>query len=160
MLTGSNARYRLEKAAAKDVNFFYEVKKLVLKTYVERIWGWDEGFQLQLHIENYNPANCAIIFRDSKAIGTLEATESQDDIFINSIYLLPPYQGQGIGSAIISGFIDKAAKLHKMVSLEVLKLNVRALALYERFGFVLQDKNANKFFMYKDFRNEQDNGAI
>ncbi len=33
--------YQLEKAMAADSDFFYEVKKTVLKGYIEKIWGWD-----------------------------------------------------------------------------------------------------------------------
>ena len=143
-------KYRLVKATINDADFFYDVKKTVLKGYIEKIWGWDEDFQLQFHQENYNFLNTYMIQCERIYIGTVEIKEEENRIFICSLYLLPVYQGKGIGSAIINQYVNKAADTEKRIELEVLKLNVNAIRLYERIGFKIAGGDDSKFFMFKD----------
>jgi len=133
-----------------DADFFYDVKKTVLKGYIEKIWGWDEAFQLQFHQENYNFLTTYMIQCERIYMGTVEIKEEEKRIFICSLYLLPVYQGKGIGSAIINQYVNKAADTEKRIELEVLKLNVNAIRLYERLGFKIAGDDDSKFFMFKD----------
>ena len=133
-----------------DADFFYDVKKTVLKGYIEKIWGWDEAFQLQFHQENYNFLTTYMIQCERIYMGTVEIKEEEKRIFICSLYLLPVYQGKGIGSGIISQYVNKAADTEKRVELEVLKLNVNAIRLYKRLGFRIAGDDDSKFFMFKD----------
>lgn len=149
-------QYRLQKATDDDSAFFYEVKKTVLKGYIAEIWGWDEAFQQQFHRDNYSMANCSIIYVDAEPAGTVEIKEDADCIFISSLYLLPVYQRRGIGSAIIKQCLARAAASSKRVALEVLKINVQAQKLYTALGFTLTEQDDTKFYMYKDYTNEQD----
>jgi RimJ/RimL family protein N-acetyltransferase len=51
--------------------------------------------------------------------------------------LLPPYRGQGIGRRLLAACIDKAqAKGITRIELAARADNARAIALYERMGFV------------------------
>jgi ribosomal protein S18 acetylase RimI-like enzyme len=150
-------QYTLRKATESDTDFFYHVKKTVLKKYIEEIWGWDEEFQIQFHRENYHTTYCSIIYCSNVAAGTVEIKEDEEVIFISSLYLLPGYQGRGIGSAIISRCLETAQQNKKRVALEVLKVNVDAQRLYSRLGFTLAANDDTKFYMYKDCMNEQNN---
>ena len=143
-------KYRLVKATLNDADFFYYVKKTVLKEYIEKIWGWDEEFQLKFHQENYNFLTTYMIQCERVYIGTVEIKEEEDRIFICSLYILPGYQGKGIGSGIIAKYVKKAAEAKKGVELEVLKLNVNAIRLYDRLGFKIVGGDDSKFFMFKD----------
>lgn len=140
----------LRKASENDYEFFYEVKKTVLKHYIETIWGWDEDFQRKFHEENYSVDNTNIIMVNNEDAGTLEIKEDEESIFISSLYILPAYQGKGIGSKIITDFIKQAENEKKRVELEVLKLNVGAQKLYKKLGFTLTERDDTKYFMYKD----------
>ena len=144
------AHFELKQATENDSAFFYMVKKTVLKDYIENIWGWDEQFQLQFHQENYHPALTQIILYTNVAIGTVEIKEDDESIFISSLYILPEYQGKGIGTTIIRNYISKADTLKKRVALEVLKLNTGAQKLYKKLGFTLTERDDTKYFMFKD----------
>lgn len=143
-------QYQLVKATINDADFFYQVKKTVLKGYIEKIWGWNEDFQLQFHKENYNFLTTYIIQSGKTSIGVVEIKEEEKRIFICSLYVLPAWQGKGIGSGIISRYINKASCAKKRVELEVLKLNVNAIRLYKRLGFEIIGEDDSKFFMFKD----------
>ncbi len=153
-MTETITPYKLQKATAEDSDFFYHVKKTVLKGYIEDIWGWDEAFQQQFHQDNYSTANCSIVFVGGVAAGTVEVKEDERIIFISSLYLLPAYQRKGIGTAIIEQCMAKAKARKKRVALEVLKINVQAQKLYTELGFTLTERDETKFYMYKDCTNE------
>lgn len=54
---------------------------------------------------------------------------------VHTIGVDPAYQGQGIGSALLRGLLERADELNAPVVLEVRTDNDTALALYERYGF-------------------------
>src|ERR1035437_4302284 len=143
-------QYQLVKATINDADFFYKVKKTVLKGYIEKIWGWNEDFQLQFHKENYNFLTTYIIQSGETSIGVVEIKEEGKRIFICSLYVLPAWQGKGIGSGIISQYVNEASCAKKRVELEVLKLNANAIRLYKRLGFKITGEDDSKFFMFKD----------
>lgn len=143
--------YTLRKATQTDSLFFYEVKKIVLRKYIEDIWGWDETFQIKFHQENYHPDLSYVIKIGNNNAGTVEIREDKERIFICSLYLLPSYQGKGLGGAIVQNCIQQAQKEDKVVELEVLKSNTGAKRLYERLGFKVVEElgDDNKIFMRK-----------
>lgn len=55
---------------------------------------------------------------------------------VHTIGVDPAYQGQGIGSALLRGLLERADESNASVVLEVRTDNDTALALYERYGFV------------------------
>ena len=56
-----------------------------------------------------------------------------DTLNVNQIYILPEYQGRGIGAACMTRIIDDANLEQKPVTLQVLKINhIRATALSTR----------------------------
>ncbi len=143
-------QFKIRQATNNDSDFFYNVKKTVLKKYIEEIWSWDEDFQIQFHNENFHVAESYIIIVDEKNAGTVEVKEDDEKFFISSLYLLPQYQNRQIGSTIIKNYIAKATEEKKRVELEVLKLNVHAQRLYKSLGFTLTEKDDTKYFMFKD----------
>jgi ribosomal protein S18 acetylase RimI-like enzyme len=146
--------YELRKAAGEsDSLFLYELKKLVLRPYVEKIWGWDEAVQLQYHAENYHPQQTSIILVNGQNAGTIEIQENAEQLFICSLYLLPQYQGNGIGTSLVRQYMQQAQQQKKRLSLEVLQSNTRARKLYETLGLVTIPTTATdiKIFMYKDY---------
>ena len=144
--------YKLRKATISDSDFFYQVKKTVLKDYIEQIWGWDEDFQIQFHKENFHVEETQIIVIDDNNAGTVEVKEDAERVFISSLYVLPQYQNKGIGKAICNDYMSKAAGEKKRIELEVLKLNVNAQRLYKSLGFSLTEGDDTKYFMFKDFK--------
>ncbi len=142
--------YHLRKTSPVDSAFCYNTKKTVLYDYVKAIWGWDEQEQIRFHNENFHPGFIYIIMASGEDIGTVEIVESEQSIFISSLYILPGWQGKGIGSNIIRTYMDLAKQQGKRIALEVLKLNTRAQQLYSRLGFEITERDQDKYFMFKD----------
>jgi ribosomal protein S18 acetylase RimI-like enzyme len=56
------------------------------------------------------------------------------EIYIARIEIHPDYQGQGIGTLLISALADEARRKGQDLVLDVLAFNHRAQALYQRLG--------------------------
>ncbi|HSU50466.1 MAG TPA: GNAT family N-acetyltransferase [Segetibacter sp.] len=143
------AHYYLFPASDSDFDFVYELKKVAYKEYIEQTWGWDDEFQLKFHKENFSSRNTHIIKAGDQQIGSVDIKESEANIFISGLYILPSFQSKGIGSSIIKNLIEEAVLKKKRLELEVLRVNTKALKLYERLGFTKAEGDETKFFMYK-----------
>lgn len=144
-------KYVLIPATGEHFDFVYELKKIVLKEYVEQTWGsWDEEFQVRFHKQHFNTTNTKVIKVDGNQAGTVDVKEGDRNIFISGLYLLPQYQSKKIGSSIIQDLIKDAEVKGKRLELEVLRVNTKAQQLYKRLGFTMTDGDDTKFFMYKD----------
>lgn len=64
----------------------------------------------------------------------------KENAFLTLIAIHPDYQGKGIGKKLLSfSIVDLEEKKIKNYSLEVLKDNTTAIALYNKFGFKIQE---------------------
>ena len=136
---------KFRKARAIDSDFVFAVKKAAFREYVEQIWGWDDSYQRDLHNRRFASQDIRIIQFCETDIGFLSTSNTSDTLNVNQIYILPEYQGKGIGAVCMKGIIDDASLEQKPVTLQVLKINTRATAFYQRLGFTIVDENATHF---------------
>ena len=66
--------------------------------------------------------------------------------FVRMIFLLPEFQDQGIGSALLCREADRARKTGKSLELKVVKSNPAKL-LYDRLGFVVVEQDNATYHM-------------
>jgi len=91
------------------------------------------------HYRNVYPdAEWLIIERAGDAIGRLYLDESDAELLLMDISLLPGQRGGGLGGAILADLLALAAGKGKPVSLHVEKFNP-ARRLYQRFGFTVME---------------------
>lgn len=124
-------------ATQADFQLIYEIKKSSLKPYIEKIWGWNDEVQLNIHIRDFKPEQVKIIqneFHDE--IGLLNFTEDSGCIYIKNILICDFAQGKGIGTSVLTDLIERAASTNRKVELQVFKVNERAKKLYEGLGFI------------------------
>jgi GNAT superfamily N-acetyltransferase len=116
--------------------FSYQVKKEAEGEYITSMFGWDEDIQRDFHGKAWQEQKPDLITYDGKLIGTIAAIESEDCIDIGQFFILPEYQGKGIGTHLLRSILDKADRLGKNVTLKFLKNNP-VTSLYVRNGFRL-----------------------
>ena len=126
--------YTLRPAGEADVVFLWHLRVAAMKEYVARTWGWDEVFQRHYFREHLDLSRLEIIVVEDVSIGALSVEARAGVTFLANIEIVPEYQGQGIGSAIIRDRCDQARQKGEAVELQVLKVNP-ARRLYERLGF-------------------------
>ena len=107
--------------------------------------GWPESilrqfleqqFRLQYHhyATNYPGAELQIVECDGVAIGRLYLYQSQNDLRIVDISLLPEFRGQGYGATLLNNVLEQARATGSKVSIHVETTNP-AQSLYARLGF-------------------------
>ena len=83
-----------------------------------------------------------LVLRNGETVGYIAyAYEAERrSVKLSKLYLLPLLHGKGIGRLMLGRVRDDAARLGATtVSLFVNKKNVKAIAAYERFGFIRAD---------------------
>lgn len=77
--------------------------------------------------------------RKPQSPATIDEEADEEDFYIDTISVSPPFRGKGIGTELLQAAIAFAAeKGFKMVSLNVEENNNKAKQLYERFGFIFK----------------------
>ena len=123
-------------ATEADSDFAYMVKKAAFRKYAEKVWGWDETDQRALHVRRFAAQAFEIIGFCGKDVGVLATVEEADCIRVYQLFILPDYQGKGIGSVCMRRIMEDAGSGEKPVRLQVLKINCRAIEFYQRLGFI------------------------
>jgi GNAT superfamily N-acetyltransferase len=108
--------------------------------------GWtpvqvDEFVRMQyraqtLHYRHHYPdADFSVIAVDGQAAGRLIVAQSDDDLLIVDIALLPSYRSSGVGGAVVRQLVDEADDAGISVHCHVEQSNP-AIGFWEHFGLV------------------------
>lgn len=139
--------YTLRPATKRDFDFLYHLIEVCMKEYVEATWGWDDDFQQDYFARNFDITGCQIVMVDGRKAGQITTIDQGQNIFLAAIYLLPEFQGQGIGTSLMKALFQTAEQLDCTISLRVLTANLPARRLYERLGFVETADNLTHRYM-------------
>lgn len=136
----------IRPAGEDDKDFCFQVKKAALGPYVADTWGWNEADQLEIHHQDWQARKPDIIMLNHVDIGTIEIAIVGDHYHLGEFYLLPEYQGQGIGTHLLHRLTIQADVNNAPIQLRILRANpVRKL--YERHGFVVRDHSLTHLTM-------------
>ena len=124
----------LRPATLADSEFCYQLHRAAMGDYITAIWGWDEQRQRGFQARSFNPGRWQIITAGQADIGVLDVEYRPGEIYISRIEIHPDYQGEGIGTLLISALADEARQKGQALVLDVLTVNHRAQALYRRLG--------------------------
>ena len=139
----------IRKARSDDNEFVFAVKKAAFQEYVEQVWGWDESYQRELHDRRFASQDLRIIQYCGTDVGFLATSRTRETLKVNQLYILPEYQGRGIGTACMTRVLDDASLRQKPVALQVLKVNTRGVTFYQKLGFIIVGETTTHFLMKK-----------
>ena len=119
--------------------------------------GWDEDrisefltmqhqAQQQFYRNDYQQPDDNIILLAGKPAGRLIVDRRDNEIRCVDLALLPSHRGAGVGSFLIRKLQDEASRVNKPLRLQVIRFN-RAVALFERLGFVRTSETGTHFQM-------------
>ncbi|MDY7041561.1 MAG: GNAT family N-acetyltransferase [Chloroflexota bacterium] len=137
----------LRKASPNDSEFAYCVKRAAFKEYVDKVWGWDEDEQQQLHEQRFRAQDFRVINFAGIDVGIMAVVVNPDCVEVNQLFLLPEYQGKNIGRRCMLLIMEEACQLGLPVRLSVMKVNPRALAFYQQLGFMRIGETATHYLM-------------
>jgi ribosomal protein S18 acetylase RimI-like enzyme len=126
---------KIRKATAADSEFAYQTKKSAFRGYLEKASGWNEEEQRQLHERRFAEQDFRVIQVSGTDVGIMAMSRQPDCIKLYQMFILPEYQGQEIGEACMKLLITEAVVAQLPIRLQVLKVNPRAFAFYQRLGF-------------------------
>nr|WP_114764385.1 GNAT family N-acetyltransferase [Vibrio rhodolitus] len=138
----------IREALESDFEFLFELKKAAEKGPIEQVFGWDENVQWQMHQEEWDEAKPSIITHNGQAIGSYLVQQNSDDIYFGRFFILPQYQGQGIGSAIMREIITLSQRMRLPIRLLYLQGN-RVGELYCRHGFEVTSETEQFVYMQR-----------
>jgi ribosomal protein S18 acetylase RimI-like enzyme len=124
----------LRPATPADSEFCYQLHKAAMGGYITAIWGWDEQVQRDFHARAFRPGHWQIITADGADVGMINIEYRTTEIYLARIELRPDQQSHGIGTQLIVALLDQAAQKGQDLVLDVLTVNHRARALYQRLG--------------------------
>jgi len=124
----------LRRARPADSEFCFQLHKAAMGDYITAIWGWDEQRQRDFHDRGFLPGRWQIITANGTDAGMLSVEYRPDEIYLSRIEIHPRYQGRGIGTRLINMLLDEAGRNGQDLVLDVLTVNHRAYALYQRLG--------------------------
>jgi GNAT superfamily N-acetyltransferase len=81
-----------------------------MREVIEKTWGWDEAWQ-QTDFERRLAAYIvSIIEAEGRAAGSLWLEWKPDSLYIHEVQILPDFQGQGLGTAVVQGVLEQGAR--------------------------------------------------
>jgi ribosomal protein S18 acetylase RimI-like enzyme len=83
---------------------------------------------------------------DGKIIGCAAARQLEDWNEVGAIYVLPEYQGQGIGRMFMTKNFEIFDK-NKITKVNVVSYNENAIKFYEKFGFRITDEPVDPYIL-------------
>ena len=138
--------WQLRPAEEKDQEFLYQVKKQSNFGYISGLWGWDEDVQRREFARDFQQIReFSVITVDGADAGFLQLQSGSDFLNVAEIHLLPPFQGQGIGSAVLRNIQADAEGLPVLIG--CFRANKRAYQLYQRLGFAPITENDTHFIL-------------
>jgi ribosomal protein S18 acetylase RimI-like enzyme len=124
----------LRPANTADSEWCFQLHKAAMGEYITTIWGWNEQRQRDSHTRSFNPGHWQIITAGGTNIGMIDVEDRPAEIYLSRIEIHPDYQRRGIGTRLISALLDEARHKGQDLVLDVLTVNHRAQALYQRLG--------------------------
>jgi len=145
-------KYILRECKLTDVEFILELKRLGLKWYIEKIYGWDEEVQKGKTLRELekNISNMKIIVVDGSDVGVTTFSKNEEEYCIGLTLIHPDYQNKGMATDILQKYIDIARKENKRIMIKTYKEN-RARNLYERLGFRMYKEDDTHIYLEINF---------
>lgn len=140
--------YEIRKADNSDYEFLFGLKKSAEFEPIKAVFGWDENVQRDIHRNEWNEEKPTIIEVDGIAVGSYLVQLHADYLYFGRFFLLPQYQGKGIGSHVLKRVIDIAAQKSLPIQLCYLQGN-RVGQLYKRLGFEVTGQDKQFVHMHK-----------
>ena len=123
------------QATESDKAFVREAMRRAYRDVVIHQFGtWDDNHHNRRFDDKWLYGGFEVVELAGESIGAIWTTYEASYVRLRDLFLVPAFQGRGIGSRLMNDELTKARRLGKPLRLRVLKEN-RARALYRRLGF-------------------------
>ena len=140
--------YKLVKASKKDIPRLIQYKKDIIYMYSKDL-AEDERNKIDEYVItslNETFKDYFNIIVDDKIIGSVCIKDLENAKLLDEIYLEKEFRNKGIGTDIIRKMIEN----NKNIYLWVYKKNKKAVLLYKRLGFTIEEETESRYYMNYD----------
>ncbi|MFQ9873306.1 MAG: GNAT family N-acetyltransferase [Oscillospiraceae bacterium] len=142
--------FSLEEVCEEDLQDFITVEKLSHHRYVAQHPGffgpWNEAVLVESFHQKRKTTFFKKVYRQNELAGFLGYDEKPSGIQGVFVRILPPFQGNGIGTLFLNRLKALSRQLGIPVILAVIKTNP-AFSLYRRLGFEFFEEQGALYFL-------------
>lgn len=132
----SQLKLSLRSVAPEDEALCLQMREAAFRGYIELNRPWDDEEERQHHGRRFREQVFRIIELDSQPVGFVATVIHESHLRVYQLMVHPDYQGRGIGGWCLERLLEQARSEGRALRLQCMKANPRALAFYERYGFV------------------------
>lgn len=133
-------------AIEQDFEFAFLAKKQAMGPYITSRWGWDEKHQRDVHTIRWLEKPWFILWFEGKRIGTVSIHFLEEHVRFGEFYLIDGCRNRGLGTKVLTRFLNECDSKNQKVILEYLKWNPVG-NLYKRNGFKVTHENEIHYFL-------------
>jgi GNAT superfamily N-acetyltransferase len=148
MPTSTVQAWSLRPATPDDIETLVELRAVVMRPDLVRLGRYDEHRVRQRLRDAYTPGHTTVVEVDGAFAGCVALRPSDDGWWLEHLYLAPEFQGEGIGTGVLTTLLARTDAEGATVRLNVLQGSA-ARRLYARHGFVLEREDAVDVFMVR-----------
>jgi ribosomal protein S18 acetylase RimI-like enzyme len=126
-----------------DRSNLYALYCLLLREYIEPVFGWDEEFQRQRFEREYPSHKTFLVPCGMMIAGFVVLKCESEEIHLSLLLLRPEFQSLGIGARVMELVLAQAKFLSVPVTLSCFRENDQALKFYARHGFRITYEDAH-----------------
>ena len=140
--------YKLVKVSKKDIPRLIQYKKDIIYMYSKDLSGEEKENINEYVINSVNETfkDYYNIIINDKIIGSVCIKELENAKLLDEIYLEKEFRNKGIGTKIIKKVIEENDNIY----LWVYKKNKKAVLLYKRLGFTIEEETESRYYMNYD----------
>lgn len=138
-------KYILEVSSKENIDILIKYKLNSIIEYASDLSN-KELNEINTYVKDNVPKqirNYKLINIDGNIVGCILVENKDDGVIIDELYIEGKYRNNGIGTDLINKVISN----NKVVYLWVYKLNVKAIKLYKRLGFIIIKETENRYYM-------------
>lgn len=117
-----------------------------MRGYAEALWG---QWYASATPETLDADRFQIVQMNGEDVGCVKVTDHGDHHFLDRLFILPEWQGKGIGAEVLKQKQADAEAVNVPLRFTVLTSNLNAKRFYERNGFAVTQQTAERFTMEK-----------
>jgi GNAT superfamily N-acetyltransferase len=129
----------LRNTTQSDADTLVAIRIAAMRESLERIGRFDPQRARERFLASFEPALCRFIEVDGVQSGFILIRPEEDHWLLDHFYILPRYQGKGIGTAVLLAVIADADRQRMPIRLGALR-NSDSNRFYQRYGFIPTDE--------------------
>lgn len=138
-------KYKLEVSSKENIDILIKYKLNSIIEYASDLSN-KELDEINTYVKDNvlkQIRNYKLINIDGNIVGCILVENKDDGVIIDELYIEEKYRNNGIGTDLINNVISN----NNIVYLWVYKLNVKAIRLYKRLGFIIIKETENRYYM-------------